>query len=157
MTDSSKLSQFIPAMFLLAAITTACNVSGVQSATPSSSGAPESQPTVPGSPTPAGGSAGIFGHLVGAWGNPPANMPATKCVKVFDASGTNLVTEGTCTGMWRNFRVPLEPGPYVVEFGGHWERAPDGSTRFVPERRTVQIQSGQWMDISPPGPPGPVP
>lgn len=102
-------------------------------------------------------SSGIFGHLVGAWGNPPARIPATKCIKVFDASGTKLVIEGICTGAERNFRIPLEPGSYVVEFGGHWERGPGGGARFVPERRRVNVQPGHWADISPAGPPGPVP
>ena len=99
---------------------------------------------------------GIYGTMVTAWGNPPANPPTYKCVKVLDANGQRLVAEGTCSGMWGKFRVALPPGVYILEAGGSWE-ASTGGVHFVPNRRRVEVSSGQWVQIAPPTPPGPVP
>lgn len=99
---------------------------------------------------------GIKGQMVVAWGNAPAELPDVKCVKVYDAAERSLVAEGVCRGASRSFSVPLEPGEYVVELGGHWEPDPTGRPRYVPERRRVSVTSGNWVDLSPPGPPGPV-
>jgi hypothetical protein len=98
---------------------------------------------------------GIRGHLVGAWGNPPANPPTYHCVRVFDASGTRPIAEGVCSGIWAAFRVPLPPGTYVVEIG-HRTRVNNGHRFSTPIRRKVNVAAGQWVDLSPRAPTGPV-
>lgn len=99
---------------------------------------------------------GIYGYTVAAWGNPPTNPPTTQCLKVFDSSATNLIATGACSGMDGNFRVPLAPGRYVVETGGSWQ-SKNGAVTFVPDRKTVEVGAGQWVKLTPPSPPGPVP
>lgn len=99
---------------------------------------------------------GIYGYTVAEWGNPPANPPTTQCLKVFDSSATNLIATGACSGMDGNFRVPLAPGRYVVETGGSWQ-SKNGAVTFVPDRKTVEVGAGQWVKLTPPSPPGPVP
>ena len=99
---------------------------------------------------------GIYGHMVAAWGNPPAQPPTYECVRVLEPTGRIEVARGTCSGLWGEFRVPLEPGKYIVETGGRWETA-DGVVRFVPHHRTVEIKAGEWVEIAPPTPPAPVP
>jgi hypothetical protein len=99
---------------------------------------------------------GIRGSMTSAWGNPPANPPTYQCVRVFDATGKVLVAEGTCSGISGEFRVPLPAGTYLVEAGGRWENS-TGQSLLKPERRTVKIQNGQWVEIAPHGPSGPVP
>jgi hypothetical protein len=94
--------------------------------------------------------------MTSAWGNPPANPPTYQCVRVFDATGKVLVAEGTCSGISGEFRVPLPAGTYLVEAGGRWENS-TGQSLLKPERRTVKIQNGQWVEIAPHGPSGPVP
>lgn len=131
----------------------ACNASGT-ARRPAQAAASASSDT---SAASTQSSSGIFGHLITAWGNAPAKLPPSKCVKVFDASGKKLVAEGTCTGISRSFRIQLKPGHYVVELGGHWEQAPGGKTHFVPNRRHLIVQPRQWIDISPQGPSRPLP
>jgi hypothetical protein len=99
---------------------------------------------------------GIYGHMVAAWGNPPAQPPTYECVRVLDTTGHIVVAKGACSGLWGEFRVPLEPGQYIVEAGGRWETA-HGAVRFVPHHRTVEIKAGEWVEIAPPTPPAPVP
>jgi hypothetical protein len=99
---------------------------------------------------------GIRGAMVSAWGNPPAHLPTYRCVKVFDATGKMLVAEGTCSGTYGEFRIPLPAGTYIVEAGGRWDNS-SGKPVLIPERRTVEIRSGQWIEIAPRGPSGPVP
>jgi hypothetical protein len=99
---------------------------------------------------------GIYGSTVAAWGNPPANPPTTQCLKVFDSSVTNLIATGACSGVGGNFRVPLAPGRYVVEIGGSWQ-SKNGAVTFVPNRKTVEVSTGQWVKLAPPAPPAPVP
>jgi hypothetical protein len=108
-------------------------------------------------PTQGASSSGIYGHMVVAFGNPPTNSPPpTECVKVYDSAATSLIARGTCSGITRDFRVPLAPGRYVVEIGGSWEPK-NGAMVFVPARRTIEVGQGQWVNLSPPSPPGPVP
>jgi len=99
---------------------------------------------------------GIYGHMVAAWGNPPAQPPTYECVRVLDTTGQIVVAKGTCSGLWGEFRVPLEPGQYIVEAGGRWETV-HGAVRFVPHQRTVEIKAGEWVEMAPPTPPAPVP
>ena len=99
---------------------------------------------------------GIYGHMVAAWGNPPAQPPTYECVRVLDTTGQIVVAKGTCSGLWGEFRVPLEPGQYIVEAGGRWETV-HGAVRFVPHQRTVEIKAGEWVEMAPPSPPAPVP
>ena len=99
---------------------------------------------------------GIYGHMVAAWGNPPAQPPTYECVRVLDPTGRIEVAKGTCSGLWGEFRVPLEPGHYIVEAGGRWE-TDHGAVRFVPHHRTVEIKTGEWVEIAPPTPAAPVP
>jgi hypothetical protein len=106
---------------------------------------------------PAGATdSGIRGAMVSAWGNPPANSPTYRCVKVFDATGKILVAEGTCSGTYGEFRIPLPADTYIVEAGGRWDNS-SGKPVLIPERRTVEIRNGQWVEIAPGGPGGPVP
>ena len=107
-------------------------------------------------PTQTTGNSGIYGHVTAALGNAPANPPSTECVKVYDATGVNLIARATCTGIMHDFRVPLAPGRYVVELGGSWEPK-NGAMTFVPNRRTIEIGAEQWINLSPPSRPGPVP
>lgn len=62
------------------------------------------------SDTPSGADSGIYGQMVAAWSNPPANPPTYECIKVLDATGQTVVAAGTCSGIWGQFRVPLPPG-----------------------------------------------
>ncbi len=94
--------------------------------------------------------------MTSALGNPPANPPTYQCVKVFDATGKVLIAEGTCSGIYGEFRVPLPAGTYLVEAGGRWENS-TGQSLLKPERRTVKIRKGQWVEIGPYGASGPVP
>jgi hypothetical protein len=107
-------------------------------------------------PTQTMGDSGIYGHMTVALGNAPANSPSTQCIKVYDSAGARLIATGTCTGMLRDFRVPLAPGRYVVEFGGSWE-SKNGAVAFVPDRRNLDIGPGQWIKLAAPPPRGPVP
>lgn len=99
---------------------------------------------------------GIYGHMVTAWGNPPAEPPTYECVRVLDPTRQRVVAKGTCSGLWGEFRIPLEPGQYIVEAGGGWETV-NGAIRFVPHHRTVEIKAGEWIEIAPPTLPAPVP
>jgi len=106
--------------------------------------------------TVPGADSGIYGSMVSAWGNPPANPPTYECVKIFDSTGQNVVAKGTCSGVWGQFRVPLPPGRYVMESGGSWETV-NGAVRFRPNRREIEVKPGEWGKIAPPSPPGPMP
>ena len=99
---------------------------------------------------------GIRGSMTSAWGNPPANPPTYQCVKVFDATGKVLVAEGKCSGTYGEFRVPLPAGTYIVEAGGRWDNS-SGKPLLRPERKTVEIRNGQWVEITPHRPNRPVP
>lgn len=107
-------------------------------------------------PTQVSIDSGIYGHMTAALGIAPANPPSTQCVAVYDSAGAKLIARATCTGMARDFRVPLPPGRYVVEFGGSWESR-NGAVVFVPDRRDIDIGQGQWVKLVPPAPRGPVP
>jgi len=99
---------------------------------------------------------GIYGHMVRAWGNPPANPAHYQCITVLDDLQQKTIALGTCSGTFAQFRVPLAPGHYVVEYGGHWESA-NGKVRFVPDRRHITVPAGRWIDLSPAAPVNPVP
>ena len=99
---------------------------------------------------------GIYGSMVAAWGNPPAQPPTYQCVKVFDAAGRKLVATGTCSGTWGQFRVALPPGRYIIEKGGSWT-AVAGAVKFVPQRTTITVGTAQWVNLAPRPLPGPVP
>src|SRR5262249_41083237 len=99
---------------------------------------------------------GIYGHMVAAWGNPPAQPPTYECVRVLDTTGQIVVAKGTCSGLWGECGVRSEPGQYIVEAGRRWE-AVHGAVRFVPHQRTVEIKAGEWVEMAPPSPPAPVP
>jgi hypothetical protein len=99
---------------------------------------------------------GIRGSMVSAWGNPPANPPTYLCVRVFDATGKVLVASGTCSGIYGDFRVPLPAGTYVVEAGGRWDIS-GGKPVLRPERKSVEIRNGNWVEITPHRPNAPVP
>jgi hypothetical protein len=116
-------------------------------------GASEPQ-TSPGQ-APATG-AGVYGSMVSARGNLPANPAPYECVKVLDGGGTKLIAKGECTGPWASFKVPLPPGDYMVEAGGKYVTA-KGKVRFLPNRYTVVVKPGQWIKISQPPPKQPVP
>ena len=107
-------------------------------------------------PTQSTSSSGIYGRMTVALGNAPASPPTTACIKVYDSAGVTLIATGTCSGMLREFRIPLAAGQYVVEFGGSWE-SKNGAAVFVPQRRTLDIGPEQWIELAPPPPPGPVP
>ncbi len=89
---------------------------------------------------------GIYGQMVSAWGNPPAHPPTYPCVRVLDASGTNLVVSASCSGTWGSFRVPLRPGKYTVEIGGEW-MSEGGAVHFKPRRQGIEIKPGQWVRL----------
>src|SRR5260370_2680643 len=93
---------------------------------------------------------GIRGSMVSAWGNPPANPPTYLCVRVFDATGKVLVANGTCSGIYSEFRVPLPAGTYVLEAGGRWDIS-SGKRALRPERKTVEIRNGHWVESTPHG------
>jgi hypothetical protein len=99
---------------------------------------------------------GIRGSTVSAWGNPPANPPTYHCVRVFDGTGKVLVADGTCSGTYGEFRVPLPAGTYIVEAGGRWDTS-SGKPVLRPERKTVEVRNGEWVDIIPHRLNGPVP
>lgn len=62
--------------------------------------------------TRTGGQAdfGIYGQMVGAWGNPPSSPAHYQCIKVLDALERNTIALGACSGTFAKFRVPLAPG-----------------------------------------------
>ena len=99
---------------------------------------------------------GIYGWMITGRGNAPSNPPTVECVKVLDSTGRNVVARGECSGPWRQFRVPLTPGSYVVEVGGHWESRA-GAVNFVPDRKAVEVKTRQWVKLAPPRPPAPLP
>ena len=99
---------------------------------------------------------GIYGHMIAAWGNPPAEPPTYECVRVLDTVRQIVVAKGICSGRRAEFRVQLEPGKYTVETGGSWETTA-GVMRFVPHHQMVEIKAGEWLEIAPPAPAAPVP
>ncbi len=106
--------------------------------------------------SPAAANSGIYGAMVAAWGNAPAKPPTYVCVRIFDAGGQKLVATGTCSGIWGQFRVPLAPGHYIVE-KGRTHTVVQGVSKFVPQRTTVDVGPGQWVNLAPRPLPGPVP
>lgn len=98
---------------------------------------------------------GISGAMVAAWGNPPANPPTYQCVKIFDATGRNLIATGVCSGIWASFRVPLPAGRYLVDESNLKPGA--GPSEAAPGSIPVQVAPGQWVNIRPKSPPGPLP
>ena len=99
---------------------------------------------------------GIYGQMVRAWGNPPTNPAHYQCIKVLDDPQRKTIALGTCSGAFAQFRIPLAPGNYVVEYGGHWDSA-NGKIRFVPDRHHVTVPAGRWIDLSPAVPANAVP
>ncbi|MHB8384129.1 MAG: hypothetical protein ACYDC3_17510 [Candidatus Binataceae bacterium] len=63
---------------------------------------------------------------------------------------------GMCSGTFAQFRVPLAPGNYIVEYGGHWEST-NGKVRFVAGRHYITVPAGRWIDLSQAAPVNPVP
>jgi hypothetical protein len=103
--------------------------------------------------TPA---SGIYGAMVAAWGNAPANPRSYECVKVYDSSGQRLIATGICSGTFAQFRIPLTPGSYMVDkslFKGQPGAAPKAQPGSIP----VEVQPGRWLNLAPKPPPGPVP
>ncbi|MGC1679190.1 MAG: hypothetical protein WA740_16790 [Candidatus Binataceae bacterium] len=99
---------------------------------------------------------GIYGRMVRAWGNPPANSTRYQCVKVLDDRQRKTIALGECSGSFAQFRVPLPPGHYVVEYGGRWESV-GGKARFVANRYHITVTANRWIDLSPPASLNPVP
>ena len=139
----------ISAAVAIAAMLVACAPSSGNSA-PAGAVTPEASAQA----SPRGDS-GVYGWMVGGRGN-PSNPPSIECVKVLDSTGANVVARGECSGPSRQFRVPLAPGSYLVEMGGHWESRA-GAVKFVPDRKTVQVMPGQWVKLAPSNPPAPLP
>lgn len=155
-----KSLRFFLSLAVLASIPAVWAVGCIRSGEPTAAG--ENASTVP-SPTvmQTGQSSshpdsGIYGHMIAAWGNPPAQPPTYECVRVIDTVRQIVVAKGICSGRWGEFRVPLEPGKYIVEAGGRWETTA-GVMRFVPHHQTVEIKAGEWLEIAPPAPAAPVP
>ena len=98
---------------------------------------------------------GIYGRMIAAWGNPPTALPPSECIRVLNPGG-DVIATGTCSGMFREFRVPLSPGQYVVEMGSHSEMV-KGVLRLVPDRKDVEVRPGVWVNIGKRDLPGPVP
>ncbi len=140
----------ISATVAIAAMLVACAPSSVNSA-PLGAATPDASAQA----TP-GVDSGIYGWMVAGRGNAPSNPPTVECVRVLDTSASNVVAHGECSGPWRQFRVPLAAGKYVVELGGHWE-SKAGAVHFVPNRKTVQVMPRQWVKLAPPNPPAPLP
>ncbi|MGH8012154.1 MAG: hypothetical protein ACREQ4_06635 [Candidatus Binataceae bacterium] len=109
----------------------------------------------PGGQAQSHAGSGIYGTMVAARGTAPAN-PSYECVRVYDASGRKLVATAICSGPMASFRLPLAPGSYVVEAGGHWESA-NGRAYFRPNRQPVEIGANQRLRLGAQAPPGPVP
>jgi hypothetical protein len=97
---------------------------------------------------------GIYGTMVAAWGNAPANPPTYKCVRVFDSAGRRLVATGVCSGIFGAFRIPLAPGRYLVDKRpvASSEPAAPGPRSFV-----VEVKPGKWLRLAPRAPAGRVP
>ena len=106
--------------------------------------------------TSSAADSGVYGQMVAAWGNPPANPSTYECVKVLDANGQGVVAKGTCSGTWGQFRVPLPPGRFIMEAGGRWETV-NGAVHFRANRREIEVKPGEWVKIAPLTPPGPMP
>ena len=107
-------------------------------------------------PTPSPANSGIYGHLSTALGNAPASPLPVRCFTVYESPGGNFVATGMCSGAMGDFRVPLAPGRYLVEFSGRWE-AKNGAMGFIPDRRSIVIGPAQWIKLVPQSPLGPVP
>ncbi len=127
------------------------------SCSPSASLADDSTSTLSG----AGGSkgaadSGIYGAMVAAWGNAPANPPTYECVKIFDSSGERLIATGICSGTFAQFRIPLPPGRYLVD-RSLLKPPPGAPLKAQPGSQTVDVAPGQWVNLSPKQPPGPIP
>lgn len=99
---------------------------------------------------------GIYGRMVRAWGNAPANPKRYQCIKVLDEQQRKTIAVGECSGSFAQFRVPLPPGHYVVEYGGHWASV-GGKVRFVANRYHITVPANVWIDLSAPAPRNPVP
>ena len=160
MRRPSKSWRFFLSLAVLASIPAVWAIDCIRIGEPMAAG--ENDSTVP-SPTvmQTGQSSshpdsGIYGHMIAAWGNPPAQPPTYECVRVIDTVRQIVVAKGICSGLRGEFHVPLEPGKYMVEAGGKWETTA-GVMRFVPHHQTVEIKAGEWVEIAPPTPPAPVP
>src|SRR5262249_32774456 len=119
-------------------------------------GAPEpTAATTPTSRQPGTPDSGIFGAMITAYGNQPSTAPPpTKCVRVFDSSGKNLIARGVCGGVYRAFRVPLTPGQYLVEIGSPRESR---SGTEAGRRQLVTVLPNRWINLSSPAPSNPIP
>jgi hypothetical protein len=109
----------------------------------------------------AGGSqnapgSGICGVMVAAWGNAPANPPTYECVKIFDSTGQRLIATGVCSGMYGQFRIPLPPGRYLVDHS-LVKSQPGVPLKAQPGSFAVDVSPGQWVNLAPKAPPGPIP
>ncbi|MGH7905836.1 MAG: hypothetical protein ACREP6_04335 [Candidatus Binataceae bacterium] len=98
-------------------------------------------------PARASGS-GIYGTIVADWGNKPAHAPSFECVTVLDAGGRHVVAHGVCSDEWERFKVPLSPGKYIVEVGGHWE-GKGANAHYVSNQKTIEVKPGKWVKIKP--------
>lgn len=99
---------------------------------------------------------GIYGAMVAAWGNAPANPPTYECVKIFDSAGQRLIATGVCSGMFGQFRIPLPPGRYLLD-RSLLKNQPGVPPKAQPGSIVVDVNPGQWVNLAPTPPPGPVP
>lgn len=99
---------------------------------------------------------GICGTMVAAWGNPPANPPAYRCVKVFDSTGQKLIATGVCSGLFGEFRIALPPGHYLIDKSAISE-LPGATIRPAAGSVSVEVEPGKWAQLAPRAPARPVP
>ncbi len=75
------------------------------------------------------------------YGNEPIfGIPTERrCVEVFREGSADMVTCGGCGYSDGGFVLPLPPGRYMLDF-----QSEQGSP---PERRSVEVKAGQWIDL----------
>lgn len=75
------------------------------------------------------------------YGNPPAGGIPTErqCVEAFREGSADMITCGGCGYSDGGFVLPLPPGRYTLDF-----QSDQGSP---PERRSVEVRVGQWIDL----------
>jgi hypothetical protein len=105
--------------------------------TPASAASSQGVSRAPGMGSLTNSGNGIYGRTIVARGNLPARPPTYSCVTVRRLKAKIIFRAGACSGMWGSFRVPLPAGNYTVEIKG-WPA------------RTVKIEPGKWIDLTPP-------
>jgi hypothetical protein len=131
-------------IFLLCLIGASCN----QSAALAGNASPAESQEEPDS--------GIYGVMVAAWGNAPANPPTYECIRIFDSTGQRLIATGVCSGTYAQFRIPLPPGRYLVD-RSLLKSQPGVPPKAHPGSLTVNVSRKQWVNLAPKQPPGPIP